>query len=1431
MANEELGRNKTFPIYNPDGTPFHDLVLHKATYDSVVMSLGDKITGDVYYKDNALDVSMQEYIEYQPNDDSDVVKYMLVNPPTIVREGLVKDNGDLRGMTKYSFEFYHPMYMLGNFPFSDVAVINTDERYRSESKKFSWIGNLYDYIAKLNKNLENTEWVVLLSDKVAEGVASSLSSVLAFDGNTIADALKTGHDTWNVPFVIDSIKQGEPYYNAGKRFCILFGLPSNEIYASEYDRVHDEHFVFKFGRGLGLKNNSATPRNNKIITRISGYGSEDNIPYGYPQIVWYGNQDWEYTINNDPNNYYSYPIYSGIVGGRWVKLIKHPFTRTTLMPTIYAETLFNKVSPYLEGDVTAPNYEPTPNPNYNPNLELVDYYDADDPLVYPNVISPLSPSYDIKQFEDIKPELGEQHIEDAWPINNDGTPASHWVDDVDVNSGDYVQSYFKVRLPILSFDLYASAAITQQMEINMRSGACIGCTFPVQVDWDDYRANMYDANGNFAPDGAQRDTTKYPKSNEREIELILQKEYSTFGTIMPNTFQYPKQNDIFVILGISLPLSYITNAQTRLDEAMKSYMLENNVYYFDYPLKFDEKFLAENTNILSQIRNNTVIHFEFAGVEMELYVKQITIKYGVSPLPQYDITLTDDVEVVLNQIGQAQEDIGKINSLIAAIQQNYGRNVWAELAKKLSKTNDDVAYGKIWFDKGFQSEKDGTFGNWLQDVTGAAIYQDEQGGWHVEADYLQARRKLIAKELQIEEITHVGGQQLLTAAAMNCDIVVEHDTFYRCYFLKNDGEKTIYNSFKKGDQARMQSFNVSDWGEHSVENRFYWRLVIGTSNNSILEIAEYDEGFGIQDEKYLPDNISSKDYHFIDLSKEDCAARSDAPIQGDKIVQLGYRYTDEPSRQNAIMIAGAGEASPYIDEYVGINSYTLDGTVQTRIKPNQNFFTGTFKLGTDTTIDGSNLFDILNRYSTDITEIGQDVNSIRGDIAEIENYTTGNENLLRNTGFTGDYETTEFSEEIGVRDDTKVYSDPLKYWNNTNASVVVEINSASGFAVVLNNGNISQDSTKALVAGDWYNVSFRASGTFLQLSIGGYSESVILTNDIKTYSFKFRVSNDTIRSFSIFNADARVMEIQLSCGSIRNADWIPSPLDNPKVIAYYQDLVYLANAMTQGSTTAIGGLILTQMIRVGNYMEGAMTQETGGMSGVYTSGNSPFLWGGGTMEQAFYAIAKYAADPSYQATAEEVAQMAKFVVTHGGRAILNDIILRGYIYALGGMFKGSLEIGRNDKFIVDAEKGELRMNGASMAQDLPSYPTDETSQRIDLLKLFYQVDPDTLARVAQLYLNSAIGHVSIDAAYGLRHTDDAPNYPSSITADYTNGFQHKTPTFETYLSNGELVIVNKIDNKEFRFDGRSARWYINGSQTMGGVLTVDENGFLKVLSE
>lgn len=723
MATNTLtGQNISFPIYGANGSTFHGLVLRKAVVDSVVMSLGDKITGDVCYKDNNLQFTMQEYVKYNG------VNYYLVNPPTVVREGLVGDNSDLGGMTKYSFEFYHPMYMLANFPFTDVATKTGEEKYLSQSKVFSWIGKPQDFFDKLNKNLQGTQWYVRKSSRFPQEKDDELSEVLSFDNQTVADAIKTAYETWDIPYIVSQIPTTDTMYAQGKRFLVEFGLPSNEIYESDSARQLGNPFVFRFGQGVGLKNNSRTPKKNKIVTRIAGYGSEDNVPYGYPQIEWTGIQAWDYTVNNNPNAANSYPIYNGIVGGRNVRLIKHPFTRTHLMPSIYSETVNKKVNPYATG--------------YNPSIEIKDYYDADG--TYPNPINIETPCYESHEFTDIKPELDSDRnlgIISATPLNTDLTPADSWDDTMD-DDGNYIQSYFKIKLPQLSFDLYACAAITQEMQINMRSGACIGCTFPVQVDWDDYKKNFYDKDGNFLPDGEQRDYEKYPKSNSQQIEVIVQKENSTFGTLMPNIYQQPRSGDNFVFLGISLPLSYITDAEQRLDEAMRSYMLENNVYYFDYPLKFDEYFIAKHVSILNQIQPNSIIHFEYGGEELQLFVKQLTIKYNNTPLPQYDITLTDNIEVVLNQIGQVADDVEKLSSLISILRQTYSRNVWAELAKKLSKTQDDTAQGLITFMKGLSASERSEF------LKGILLGSD--GIYNIDENGDARLRDIIAKAVQSE---------------------------------------------------------------------------------------------------------------------------------------------------------------------------------------------------------------------------------------------------------------------------------------------------------------------------------------------------------------------------------------------------------------------------------------------------------------------------------------------------------------------------------------------------------------------------------------------------------------------------------------------------------------------------------------------------------
>lgn len=921
------GLNIDFPIYYDDGngirTSFHGMVLKKAVVDGVVMSLSDKITGDVVYNGSDLQFTMQEYVLY--ND----VKYSLVNPPTVVREGLVADNSDLKGATRYSFEFYHPMYMLSNFPFTDVAVSFDEIRYKSHDKSFSWIGKPLDYVNKLNKNLEGTEFVVVLSSSVSQGIIDTLSDVLTFDNSTIADALKTGYDTWGLPYVVDKLEESQYFFTDAnnnnvdyysieggkKRFVIIFGLPANEIYENETQKLLGNPFVFQFGQGVGLKNNSRTPRNNKIVTRIAGYGSETNIPYGYPQIRWYGDPDATCTIGDSVGiqenvtingvfyeRIMSYPIYMGIVGGEYVKLIKHPFTRSHLMPSVYANSIFNKVSQYKVDE----NENVIFNPDFMPDVEIVDYYDAVG-SDYPNKINLSAPSYEIHEFEDIKPELGEANILSANPINADLTDADGWDDTMD-DDGNYLQSYFKITLPQLTFDIYACAAITEEMKINMRSGACIGCTFTVQVDWEDYKRNFYDSDMNFAPNGSQRDLTRYPNSKDGSISVIVQKDINTFGTLMPNIYQNPAAGDAFVVLGISLPLEYITDAQERLDAAMKSYMLENNVYYFDYPLKFDEHFLANRTYILNQIRPNSIIRFRYNNEILELFVKQLTIKYNESVLPQYDITLTDNVEIVLNQIGQVADDVEKLGTLIAMLRQNFGNNVIYELAKKLSKVSDDAAAGHITFTQGTTISDDGFTSGWLVG-NGARI--DKDG--NAEFENVRVRGSMTASEIVFNLIDAEEGESIRSIGHGIIDTVEMIDATHGTATLRMDEDE--YATIDENDICRgMYNILSRDGYANQEEGDDY--------NGFRNQVGFFSSYFTIDDDSVVKSKGSCTfNFTLQTVDKNGSPVINYPPCEGMKFV--AYGNTVNTARQSCMYTSAVGQAPKRL-YLAGIDHYWIE---------------------------------------------------------------------------------------------------------------------------------------------------------------------------------------------------------------------------------------------------------------------------------------------------------------------------------------------------------------------------------------------------------------------------------------------------------------------------------------------------------------------------
>ena len=278
----------------------------------------------------------------------------------------------------------------------------------------------------------------------------------------------------------------------------------------------------------------------------------------------------------------------------------------------------------------------------------------------------------------------------------------------------------------------------------------------------------------------------------------------------------------------------------------------------------------------------------------------------------------------------------------------------------------------------------------------------------------------------------------------------------------------------------------------------------------------------------------------------------------------------------------------------------------------------------------------------------------------------GSVNLIVNSGFTGNYENEELDPDSMLYSTSEMYNNPLNSWSGV-VTVLKDDASSSGYSAEI--GAISQN-IKGMIPDEKYVLSFRARGTDITVAMGAFRFSQVLTEKFEKYILRFTFSGE---STLLLTGTAVICDLKLERGTVAT-DWTLSPYDNEKFYARFQSLSYLTSAIKDGSVDVLGGLILANMLQLGNYKDGKMQKVTSGISGIYNDDNDVAQWGGGTFEQAIRAVMLFKDNPSYQPSEEELKSIANFVVTHGGRSILNDVIVRGYIYALGGIFKGKVEI-------------------------------------------------------------------------------------------------------------------------------------------------------------
>lgn len=337
--------------------------------------------------------------------------------------------------------------------------------------------------------------------------------------------------------------------------------------------------------------------------------------------------------------------------------------------------------------------------------------------------SPNSPEEMIVEFSDIKPTIvgmknaqGEridQFIDFAYDQNDS--------DEFD-SEGNYLHPYFfaKIRKTDgdFGFNLFDQANEKQTMEISFTTGTCGSCKFEIGVgeetnknivQVDDSGNLIRDEEGNVlwenqAPQDRQNDT------RNNEVWIALKKDNSTYTNVMPNVERNlkPSTEDKFVILGITLPQSYITAAEERLKEEIIKYMFDNNMEKFTFSIKFSRIFFMEHPEILEMINENSRVIIEYNGKQHSLYIDEFSYKVqNDSPLPEIEVNLVDTLTIGKNSLEQM------ISSINQDLMSNISSGDFLKQGLKyfIRKDIDDTAKGKIKFEKGLYSQDDIIIGN------------------------------------------------------------------------------------------------------------------------------------------------------------------------------------------------------------------------------------------------------------------------------------------------------------------------------------------------------------------------------------------------------------------------------------------------------------------------------------------------------------------------------------------------------------------------------------------------------------------------------------------------------------------------------------------------------------------------------------------------
>lgn len=296
--------------------------------------------------------------------------------------------------------------------------------------------------------------------------------------------------------------------------------------------------------------------------------------------------------------------------------------------------------------------------------------------------------------------------------------------------------------------------------------------------------------------------------------------------------------------------------------------------------------LGDRIRLLVKSLGNKVRESRIIGFEMHLDIPFDSVKYIVGEKPSYSRFASLDSKIEeLEMNGNTYQGKGGSGSTIYIIK-SYDRvlptdyNVYSAKAvneQRLNKLNDDTAQGLITFLKGLKSQDvikaingislgngenyvNGNGDANLSDVVvdrihdknstpsdrviigaqGFDLYMGDDGKSHLFVDYLTARTRMFASSVEIRKVSYSGGTTIFSNAGSQIakvsyiyDEAKEKVIAYKCYAVADDGTTKTMNWWHVGMMALCQTFNVKAGGDKKLDNRYYWRLVVGVGQEKI----------------------------------------------------------------------------------------------------------------------------------------------------------------------------------------------------------------------------------------------------------------------------------------------------------------------------------------------------------------------------------------------------------------------------------------------------------------------------------------------------------------------------------------------------------------------------------------------------------------------